>query len=411
MPGAGRGTIVAVMTETTTAPQGPPSGPHPSLLYRDPDNSMFAGVCTAVGRYTGTDPVIWRIVTVVLTVFGGAGVLLYVLGWLLIPKAGAPMSIAEGALRRRQPLTPAVVLAIVLVALFVFSGVHRGHGLWALAVIAGVAYLVHRDREGRPLVPSYAGAAGPPADVAGPADAPQAAPAPPPPAASWPTDPAAWAGPATAPAWKVPPAEPRPPRSRLGVVTLSVAALVSGVLVLADQAGADGVTPARTLAVALLVVGGGLVVGTWLGRARWLFLVGILLAVALVGTAATDDASDTFRGGLGERTWVVSPGATDASYRLGIGEATLDLRDLPATGRHVAVDAHIGAGHLIVLVPDDVPIRLHATARVGDITEFGRSIANGGERMERTLTYGPPGDPQVEVDAAVTAGQVEVRHG
>ena len=49
------------MTETAAPPQGPPT---PRSLYRDPDNSMFAGVCTAVGRYTGTDPVIWRIVTI-----------------------------------------------------------------------------------------------------------------------------------------------------------------------------------------------------------------------------------------------------------------------------------------------------------------------------------------------------------
>ena len=170
-------------------------------------------------------------------------------------------------------------------------------------------------------------------------------------------------------------------------------------------------TPARILAVALLVVGAGLVVGTWIGRARWLFLVAIALAVALAGTAATDDASDTFRGGVGQRSWVVSPNATSAGYRLGLGEATLDLTDLTPTGRHVVVTAHIGAGHLIVLVPDDVPIRLHATARVGDITEFGTSIANGGESMERTRTYGPPEDPRVEVEAGVTAGQVEVRHG
>ena len=57
MSGAARGTIVCVMTETTAPPQGPPSGqPQAGQLYRDPDNSMFGGVCTAVARYTNTDP-------------------------------------------------------------------------------------------------------------------------------------------------------------------------------------------------------------------------------------------------------------------------------------------------------------------------------------------------------------------
>ena len=71
MPGAARGTIVCVMTETTAPPQGPPPGQYQTRpLYRDPDNSMFAGVCTAVARYTNTDPVIWRIIAVVLAVVG-----------------------------------------------------------------------------------------------------------------------------------------------------------------------------------------------------------------------------------------------------------------------------------------------------------------------------------------------------
>jgi hypothetical protein len=31
--------------------------------------------------------------------------------------------------------------------------------------------------------------------------------------------------------------------------------------------------------------------------------------------------------------------------------------------------------------------------------------------VERTLSYGPAGDPQVEVDATVGTGQIEVRRG
>jgi predicted membrane protein len=75
------------------------------------------------------------------------------------------------------------------------------------------------------------------------------------------------------------------------------------------------------------------------------------------------------------------------------------------------VTAHVGLGHLIVLVPADVPIALHAKVRAGDITEDGRSLVNGADSVERVLRYGPPGDPQVEVEATVGAGQVEVRRG
>jgi hypothetical protein len=184
------------------------------------------------------------------------------------------------------------------------------------------------------------------------------------------------------------------------------------VLALVHRYGADGLTPARILAITLLVIGGGLIVGTWLGRARWLALVAIPLAIALAITAATDNPSDTLRGGIGERTWVVSPTATAPDYKLGIGEATLDLTELTTPGQHVDVDAHIGIGHLIVLVPDDVPVRLHAEARFGEIDEFGHTFDDNGDgHVERTRSYGPDGDPQVVVDASVTAGQVEVRHG
>jgi hypothetical protein len=271
-------------------------------------------------------------------------------------------------------------------------GIDDGNGLAAIAVLVAVAYLVHRERQGRPLAPSYVPPTDPPAD---------AAPA------------VAWTAPEGQPApvgWSAPAPRERRPRSRLGSVTLSVAALVSGALVLARTYGVDGLTPARILAVALLVVAAGLVVGTWIGRARWLVLIGLVLSLALAATAATDDDSDALRGGIGDRTWVATQTQPTQTFRLGIGEATLDLTALETSGSHQVIKAHVGAGHLIVLVPSDVPVRVVAKADVGEIHEFGDSIADGDD-VERTLTYGPPGDPRVEVEADVTFGQVEVRHG
>src|SRR4051812_45108881 len=109
------------MTETAAPPQGPPTPRSP--LYRDPDHSMFAGVCTAVGRYTGTDPVIWGIVTVVLAVCGGAGGVVCALGWLLIPKIGTEASLAEQWLHRRRwhrhSNNPAAIIVIIIVVAIV----------------------------------------------------------------------------------------------------------------------------------------------------------------------------------------------------------------------------------------------------------------------------------------------------
>src|SRR3954466_16396505 len=114
MAAARCGSIVDDMTETTTAP-GPAGATHP--LYRDPDDDMLAGVCAALARYTDTDPVIWRIATVVPAIFGGAGIALYVRGWVLIPKLGEEQSLAESWLRRRDGGTTLKTVALIAIAL------------------------------------------------------------------------------------------------------------------------------------------------------------------------------------------------------------------------------------------------------------------------------------------------------
>ena len=364
------------MTETTAQP-GPAAGPYSARpLVRDPDQRMVAGVCAAVGRYTDTDPVIWRVVTAVLTVFGGAGLVLYLLGWLLIPKTGQDAGLAQRWLRRDNGISPVAVGVLAVVAVLLFAGLDDGDGVAAVGVLALVGYLVHRERQGRPVAPSYV----PPADAGD---------------------------------WTAPPAEPPAPRppSRLGSITLSVTALVTGVLILARAYGVESLTPSRIVAAALVVVGAGLVVGTWYGRARWLAFIGLLLCLALAATAAADATNGPLRGGIGERTWTPNPSSTSQGFRLGVGEATLDLTNLPADGPHVTIDAHIGAGHLIVLVDDDVPVRMHAEVQVGELREFGETLGDGADRIERTRSYGPSGDPRVELDATVGAGQVEVRRG
>ncbi len=65
-------------------------------LYRDPDNQVVAGVCGGLGVYFNTDPVIFRILFVVLTIsspflwflnFGAAAVIAYVVLWICLPQA------------------------------------------------------------------------------------------------------------------------------------------------------------------------------------------------------------------------------------------------------------------------------------------------------------------------------------
>lgn len=62
----------------------PPSGPR--RLVRVQEGRVLAGVCAGVGRYLGVDPVAVRIAFVLLSLFGGSGVLAYIVAWLLMPE-------------------------------------------------------------------------------------------------------------------------------------------------------------------------------------------------------------------------------------------------------------------------------------------------------------------------------------
>lgn len=59
----------------------------PKRLFRDTDNAMVAGVSAGLAAYIGVDPLIIRLVFVLLTISGGAGILVYILLWVLVPAA------------------------------------------------------------------------------------------------------------------------------------------------------------------------------------------------------------------------------------------------------------------------------------------------------------------------------------
>jgi phage shock protein PspC (stress-responsive transcriptional regulator) len=70
------------------------SVPERALLRRSFTDRMAGGVAGGLAGYFGVDPMIVRIAFVALTVFGGAGIPLYLAGLLLIPDEGTDQSIA-----------------------------------------------------------------------------------------------------------------------------------------------------------------------------------------------------------------------------------------------------------------------------------------------------------------------------
>ena len=95
--------------ETTTNPgasdqtwQQPTAARQPRVLCRPKDDRMLAGVAAGIAQYLDVDPTLIRIAFAVLTLFGGAAVLVYLAGWLLIPEEGSEQSIASGFAQSRQ---------------------------------------------------------------------------------------------------------------------------------------------------------------------------------------------------------------------------------------------------------------------------------------------------------------------
>jgi len=58
-------------------------------LYRDPDDKVLGGVCGGLGAYFAIDPVILRILFVLIFFLGGSGVLVYLVLWIVVPKASS----------------------------------------------------------------------------------------------------------------------------------------------------------------------------------------------------------------------------------------------------------------------------------------------------------------------------------
>ena len=58
-------------------------------LYKSSKNKVLAGVCGGLGEYFGVDPVIVRLLVVVFTLLGGAGLIGYIIAAIIIPSGDA----------------------------------------------------------------------------------------------------------------------------------------------------------------------------------------------------------------------------------------------------------------------------------------------------------------------------------
>lgn len=86
----------------TTYTQKPRDGKQHKRLYRNPEGSIIGGVCSGLAEYFSVDPIVIRLIFVVLLFLKGFGLLLYLVLWIATHKALTPKQKLE---MKGEPVT------------------------------------------------------------------------------------------------------------------------------------------------------------------------------------------------------------------------------------------------------------------------------------------------------------------
>jgi phage shock protein PspC (stress-responsive transcriptional regulator) len=276
---------------------------------------MLAGVCGGLARYFDIHPAVYRVGFVVLTLLGGAGILIYLAAALVMPDEGQEDSIATAALRSRRD-RPWPLIGLALVGVAVASLLARAtlwpHGdAWWLLLLAGGAIL-WITRHGT-------------------------------------------TGAATA--------DPK-------------------------ELAADDSRRMRRLFKRLAIA------------------LGTIVALILVAAAVFAAIFHVHLGrGIGDRNYVVT--GTDElrrNYRLGIGDMTVDLSTVRFKVGETDVGTRVDVGDLLVVVPQNVALRVHGDAQLGQVEVLGDSA--DGRNVDRSVDQA--GKRVLVLDAHVGVGRVRV---
>lgn len=361
----------------TPAPPEPPR-PVPRRLVRVRSHRMIAGVAAGLGEYFNVDPIVFRLGFVVAAFVGGLGFIAYGLLWLLTPSTEGDAPFHDHRRRWRSrgsrdyPIWVGVgllVLGAVLLANQI--GVWRPAVVWGVALIA-VGILLFRQARAPARAPAVPES--PPAPEAAPSQSPRVR-----------------------------------ERATLGWVTLGAAIIAVGVVAMFQGSGAWHLTADQIVALPLAVLGVGLVIGAWWGRARGLIVLGILILPVLFAASLV---RVPFTGGFADK--VVQPQSTQdiqSAYHLVTGQLTLDLRNVTFDTGSVSVSATAVAGRVLVLLPPDLPVQIHAKSGAGEVSLFGTTY--DGLKVEVLRIFEPGSGPTTTppplvLDLETSFGQVEV---
>jgi phage shock protein PspC (stress-responsive transcriptional regulator) len=376
-------------------------------LRRSRSDRYVAGVAGGLGRHFDVDPTVIRVVLAVLTLFGGAGLLVYVAVWLLVPEDGqASAPIALGSELQKVLLLGAAVVAALIVFGTPFAGNRWGWGFPLPLLVIGllglwVYTLVRRDK---PLTPPPApwGTSVAQEGTTMSTDTQQL------PLANQPPPP--WMPPPT-PAYVPPPPKPRRTGLLLFWPTLALIAIALGCLGIYDVN--NEVLPSAYVALAVAIIAVMLLVGAFVGRPGGLIALGILASIGLAGSAGIEASTDWQTGGETAHFAPTRSVSVQDTYSVPNGQITLDLRgvtDVAALdGR--TIDVHLNAGEVVVEVPPGVNTVVDANLRfAGDIQVDGSERGGLSPDLSRTIasTTTPETAPTLTLEIQGRVGHISV---
>jgi signal transduction histidine kinase/phage shock protein PspC (stress-responsive transcriptional regulator) len=132
-------------------PRQPPIAGLPHGLVRRRDERIVAGVCAGVARWLGVDPIVVRLAVCILALANGAGLLVYLVAWAILPEesaAGEPASAGASPSTKRSSELALAVGCITLGALLLVRWVtpfFPDHIVWPAVVAAtGIGLVLAR---------------------------------------------------------------------------------------------------------------------------------------------------------------------------------------------------------------------------------------------------------------------------
>jgi phage shock protein PspC (stress-responsive transcriptional regulator) len=365
------------------------------VLRRSLGDRKIAGVAGGIAEHFGLDPLLVRVIFVLLALSGAVGIALYIAGWLLIPEEGSSRSVGDDLVDRlRNSPTWAPVLLIVVGSVIALGNIPSwGGGLvWAAAFI-GAGIWLYRRSDAPPPPPADPAAGAPGAGVRGAADVVTAE-----------VQAAADAATRELRIQQQRIRRARPPRSHLGRLTVAAALVAVGVVAMLGNTGAITVSSRHYPAIAMLVIGAGLLGGTFWGRSRGLVFLGLLIAPFALAASLIRVPWD---GGAGERFFSPATAAEAAKgYRLIAGSMNLDLTRMDWS-EPVRIDASVAFGEIVVSVPADVRVEVDGHVGAGTIMLFGEE-RSGTDVDFDTVEGSELADRTLELDVQASFGQVVV---